>query len=434
MALDWTPFAEVPVFYPQGSHTLVAFLSELADRPVHEPFHVLFPVVGALSAGILYLIALVAFNDRRSGLVAAACYAFLPLWGSLDYFRWGGLPNALAMLLLCFAMLILMENVHAPPRQKQFAVLGAILCMVAIQTTHHYTLMVAAIFLGGGLVFTADAALRRLLLATAVLSLVFCAPLLLAPRLAAGLPPASSAFALFREAPLTLLDCVRSLNPVFVALFAFALVTARRSSWNALQLLTLSWFAGLLAAFVGLEYVYRGATLLLTRFQDCYTGLTPSRLATDLAYPMSILCGFIPLLPAYAARRRLALSLLAAAGLVTCLVAWNDQRRTGVRPDFEEAGRWLRDHTPATSMIVGTFPHLEYLSWRETAYPPLPASEPRNHPAVLWKEQMRTEDEWLQWQMTSQRPVYILCPPDAPEDARLREIFANASVRVMVGD
>ena len=50
--------------------------------------------------------------------------------------------------------------------------------------------------------------------------------------------------------------------------------------WSPFHLLMLAWFAGLLIAFVCLEYLYRGATLLLSHGRDCYTGLTPSRLAS----------------------------------------------------------------------------------------------------------------------------------------------------------
>jgi hypothetical protein len=373
------------------------------------------------------------FDNRVSALWAAACYAFLPLWGSLDYYRWGGLPNATGMLFLCFVVLITTENYGAASMQRQMAILGAILCVVAIEMTHHYTLLVAFLFLTSGVAFAADTQLRRTLRTTAGMSLLFCMPLFFAPRLSTIMSPALISVSTFREQPITLLDCIWNLNPIFVVLFVFAVLSTRRIAWNSLQLLTLSWFAGLLTSFVLLEYVYRGATLLLTRFQDCYTGLTPSRLATDLAYPMSILCGFIPLLPVYQARRPLAATLFILAILTTSAITWNEQRRVGVYPEFEEAAQWLRDNTPPDSMVVGNFPHLEYLSWRENSNPPLPASEPRNSPSVMWKK-TQSYNEWVLWGAMTKRPLYYLFAPDDSTPPFLQTVFANERIVIMTNN
>jgi len=430
-AATWAPFAQVPVMYTQGSHVLAAFLAELAHVPAPEAFNILFPIIGGLTVGIVYLVTSAIFSNRGSAIWAAATYAFLPIWGSLDYYRWGGLPNAIAMLFLCLVALIIVENVHADARRRQYAILGSVLTLVAIHMTHHYTLMVAGLFLGFGLVFTSDKELRRLLLVVAALSLLFCLPLFLAPRIMPGADSAAAGLFMFREIPLTLWACVLNLNPIFVALFVFAVWAARKAAWNPLQVLMLAWFAGLLVAFVGLEYVYRGATLLLSRFQDSFTALTPSRLVTDLAYPMSILCGFVPLMPAFEARQRQMGRLFCLAAVVTGIAVFVDQHKTGVHPEYEEAGYWLRNHTPADSLIVGSFQHLEYLAWRETSRPPLPVSEPRYHPALLWKMSTRTYQEWIMWQALNRRRVYFLLSATEARPEFLQPVFENRRIVIM---
>ena len=431
-AVTWAPFAQVPVLYPQACHVFVAFLSLLSDRPVHECFNILFPIAGALTVGLIYLISAAVFNNRRSALWSAAVYAFLPFWGSLDYYRWGGLPNAMAMMFLCFVVLIILTSLGANARQRQIRLLGAVFCIVAIQMTHHYTLIAAFIFLGFGLLFSSDAAIRRTLLTLIVSSLAFCVPLLVAPRLASGTSAASTGLLVFRETPLTLLDCVWSLNPVLVVVFTVGVFAARKRTWSASQLLILAWFSGLLTAFVVLEYLYRGASLLLSGLHDCYTALTPSRMAADLAYPMSILCGLIPLSSAYEPRRRMALSLLALAAFTACAVTWKEQSRTGVYPEYEEAGQWLHVHSPSNSMVIGGFPHLEYLSWRETSTPPLPSSEPRNDPSVVWKKGELSLHDWLFWGQISRRPLYFVAPSGSPHSPALRDVFQNSRVHIMI--
>jgi hypothetical protein len=169
----------------------------------------------------------------------------------------------------------------------------------------------------------------------------------------------------------------------------------------------------------------------MNRFQDCFTALTPSRLVTDLAYPMSILCGFVPLLPAIEARQRLSGRLFCLAALVTGMAVFAEQRKTGVHPDYEEAGHWLRDHTPADSLIVGSFMHLEYLSWKETSNPPLPVSEPRYHPNVVWKASTRRFQDWITWQAMNRRPVYFLLSATDPRPEFLEQVFANRSIVIM---
>jgi hypothetical protein len=156
-------------------------------------------------------------------------------------------------------------------------------------------------------------------------------------------------------------------------------------------------------------------------------------LATDLAYPMSILCGFIPLLPVYQARRPLAATLFILAILTTSAITWNEQRRVGVYPEFEEAAQWLRDNTPPDSMVVGNFPHLEYLSWRENSNPPLPASEPRNSPSVMWKK-TQSYNEWVLWGAMTKRPLYYLFAPDDSTPPFLQTVFANERIVIMTNN
>jgi len=430
LADTWLPFAALRVAYPQGAHVLAALLAEWSGRPVHEAFHVLLCVCGVLTTGVLYRIARSLFGSEAPALWAASLYAFVAVLGSLDYFRWGGVPNALGMLMVCLLILALLENAPRHARRRRAGAVGGGLVLLAVLRIHHYSLLVAGLLFLFGLLFANDRALRRLMLGAATVALV-CALPWLVPRVSLGADElAQTAVFRFREPPLTLFSVIQHMNPALVLAFVVALAEARRRVWTAPQLLILAWLAGMVAAFAALEYLYRAASLILTRGGDCFTALTPSRMATDLVYPMSLLGGFIPISRLWEKHRGACLGVLCGSAVLTCSTLSFTQASVGVAPDAVSAAAWLRAHTPTDSLIVGSLPHVEYLSWRETSRPPLPASEARRHPAFLWKTQRSTFREWFAWQDVMQRPLYFLLAPDGRTPPFLREVYSNPSVRV----
>jgi len=431
----WSPIASVPVVYTRGVHVLCAFIAAVSGVSVHEAFNALFPLIGALNVAVVYGIGVALFDSRGAGRLSAAAYAFLPAWGSLDYFRWGGLPNAVGMLLLCAVVWILVLQARTAPdggllRQlgTRWAWVGAFL-VAATALVHHHSFLVTAIVLCFGVSFAASPGMRAVTLAVGAGGAILASPVLLTSYAAhLGRAGTTSVFQ-FREPSLTLWDCFVALNPVFVILFAGALATVRRVGWDARRILVLSWFAALLSTFVFFEYVYRAASLLLTAGRDMFTGFTPSRMATDLAYPMAVLCGAAALSDTWRRRRRGATAILVLACAATCTYAIVHQRGIGVYPTIRDAGRWIRENTPPDSLVVGQLPHLEYSAWRECSHPALPASEPRNDPSLAWKRNMRGPAAWREWSLETGREVYFVVPNRVPPPPLYRA-YANSDVTI----
>ncbi|MBN1558486.1 MAG: hypothetical protein JW951_10125 [Lentisphaerae bacterium] len=430
LGATWEPFAPVGIMYPQGTHLLTAFVAQVAGCPVHQAFTGLLVIIGALTAGLIHHLARSTFGTADSANWAAGCYAFLPLWGSLDYLRWGGLPNALGMAFLCLALIFVLVNTRPDPPVPERTILAAVFCLVAVMLVHHYTSVVAAVTILFGAVFTAHRPLRRTLLLVAAGAALFGAPLALARAVSVSGELGNTSVLLFREPLITPWNAIQWINPIFIAAFIAAVVLARRTPWNARQLFMLAWFAGLLTAFVALEYLYRAGVLIATGGRDCFTALTPSRMATNLVYPMSVLCGFVPRSASWRRYRPLWIAGLGALALLTAVLNWSMQRTLGVFPAAARAGAWLQANTPRQAMLVGRMPQLEYLAWRETSHPPLPASEARRHPAVLAKARRPYIHQWLAWSEQTGRPVYFLRPPGAPVPRSLRPVFRNARVAV----
>jgi len=448
---DWTPFADIGVMYPQGTHTFVAFLAVGARCSVHHALNFLFPVVGALTTAVIYVLARALFRSDGAAAWSSACYAFLAAWGSLDLYRWGGLPNGFGMLALCTMLYLLLEHGCSTRTYEESVIpdkacpepvertegsqvpkaLAIAILVPSILLTHHYTLIVAGIMLVSVALFTADAKLRGFTLLAAVLAAVLAAPLLFLHyvRFVGGL--GETGVLVFREPIRTVLFYAQHMGPGLVAMFACALVLARKAKWNTGQVAVLAWFTGLFAAFVSLEYICRGVVLAATGGADCFSCLTPSRMATDMVYPMSILSGAVVTCNAWKKHAKLWTAGIVVLGIATSGMAVRDQLRVGVFPEYRAAAQWLRRHSRQNAMIVGNLPHLEYLSWRETSAPPLPASEQRNHPSVTWKREMDSFDSWLEWERTNRRPVYFVLPPHERGPASLNELFFNGHVRII---
>ena len=425
---DWLPFADVGVMYPQGSHTLVVFLAAAARCPVHLALNFMFPVVGALSAAAVYLLARLLFRSDTAAAWSSCCYAFLAVWGSLDLYRWGGLPNAMGMLILCALLLTILG--HGPSRSVP-AALGAALLIPAILVTHHYTLIVAAIMLASIALFTADGKLRRFTILAAVLGALIALPLLVLHYLRFLGSVGKTNVLVYREPIRTALFYLQHMGPALVAAFVCAMFLARKARWTAEQLAVLAWFTGLFAAFVFLEYIYRGAVLLFTRGADCFSCLTASRMITDMVYPMSILCGAVTVSRQWKKYRRLWVSGLVLLSIATSALVCRAQIDVGVFPELRAAARWLCRHSDPNAMIVGSMPYVEYLAWRETSDPPLPASEQRNHRSVRWKREMGSFDAWLEWERTSRRPVYFVLPTGMDHPPFLNQVFSNKEVTIV---
>ncbi|MFO7870739.1 MAG: hypothetical protein R6V03_04830 [Kiritimatiellia bacterium] len=425
---DWLPFAPVPVNYPLGTHALTAFLAETAGVEVHDSFNFLFPVAGALTVAVIYALGLEIFNRRKCAFFAAAAYGFLPFWGSLEYYRWGGLPNALAMLFLCTVLLAVLRAFRSGKGGRLRGSAAASVLLASVAVTHHYTLIAGAILITAGIIFTDDRNLRKVLIWTACGGLLLSLPALLTPYALYPSRFSGTSIMMFEEPLIGISHMIMRSNPLLATLFVAALAATRRTTWTVSQLLIYAWFGGLLAAFICLEYFYRGLILALTGGSQWFTCLTPSRMATDLVYPAGLLSGFVPLTGFWRKHRGMLMPLLITGALVSSAASVRNQYNAGVSPHENEASRWIEANTPPDSFVIGNLPHLEYLSWRETSNPPLPASEQRRDPRVTWRKEIRTVEGWLDWSETSGRRVYFIFGRGNRLPDNLRAVFSNEAV------
>jgi hypothetical protein len=434
----WQPFADIPVSYPLGTHAMMAFLSVNSGAPVHHAFSLLLAFTGALTAGVLFVTAMRLFRNRESAMLAAAAYGFLPIMGSLAYLSWGGLPNAAGMLFLCLLVLLMLEA-HSAESFQPVVWLYMLICLAGMRCTHHYSYLVALLLLFAQFAFGPTPKLRRisarLILVALLLGVVSSVPEIM--HLRTGL--ANSGTLKFPEPPITLFRIILDMNPAFVALACFAYyIAVRQSSAGTAPdstvpcVFVLAWAASLLGAFVFLEYIYRAAVLIITGGRECYVALTPSRMATNLVYPLSLLCGTVPLWTKWRRYRRPILTLFSTAAAATIIYTLHYQHSRGEHPGSRSMADWISENTDSRSMLVSALPHLEYLTWRETSYPPIPASEERNSPSVTWKFGMKYHEQWIEWEKYTGRSVYYLTPdPGHLYPPILEKIYATHNIAVM---
>ena len=138
-AISRWPFANIPLNYPIGSNVLVVVLSGLSRLPLHTTFKDLIPLLGVLTTAQMYVFARRMTDNSLMALYSAAIYGLWAWFGSIDYFRWGGLPNELAMLLF-ITMLCVGDS-------SRGSILVMAICFAAAVLVHHHVMVVGSIIL-----------------------------------------------------------------------------------------------------------------------------------------------------------------------------------------------------------------------------------------------------------------------------------------------
>ncbi len=141
---NWLPFENVALDYPTGSHTLVVVLAALAGLPLHTVFKDLIPLLGILSTAQVYVLGRRCMGDESIALYSAAGYGLLAWYGSIDYFRWSGLPNELAMLFFIAMLSLWLEALGARVRIALMALLYAAVILV-----HHHVMLASGLIILG---------------------------------------------------------------------------------------------------------------------------------------------------------------------------------------------------------------------------------------------------------------------------------------------
>jgi len=430
----WLPFADIPVNYPLGSHLLAAFIASHTSIPVHAVLNVLLCLCGALSTALIYALARRMFRDRSAASISAIAYGLTALSGSLDYIRWGGLPNAMAMLLLLLFVLETYRQPGSAPESSSPSLAPALIA-AAVVLTHHYSILAMFLLAASLIILTPLKSTARQGLVCASAGLILALLVLRAGNRLPGSGIGHTSVFVFYAHPIGLTEAITSMNIPFAALGIMGLyIILRRDIPASLSIIT-AWTAAYFAAFVFLEYGYRLAVFSLTKGEHFFTALTPSRLIADLAYPLSLASGAVVTHRSFDTYRPHFLAILSAVGLASCALFFLSLQGATPIAGTSQAIDWISANVPEDSIVVGALPHLEYRSWKRTSAPPIPASEERNSPDLVRQRSMRSVEEWTDYAAARNLKCYFILSADRSSvPPGMHALFSHGSISICVAE
>jgi hypothetical protein len=366
-----SPFEEIRINYPTGTHLLTALIVKCTGASRYGVYQALLALFGSLTCLQVYAWVHAASGNRRWALYSMAAYAFLAVMGSLEYYRWGGLPNLMGMYLLAGCLTLLAQ---ADAGERRWWALPPM--YVAIALSNHHVLMTA---MGTLLCLLAWYALRpgrradarRLLLGACVAAAV-AAPLFADLLLSRGGGIHDTGLLVPQEEPNSLWSIARGYGAAFfLAVLAGAVLYARAPRAWPLRAEILLPAAAMLALFVLFEHA--GRALMVALYRVDVAPFTPSRFVTDLVYPLSAFAGLAFL----ALERRLARPLLALVVLLFATNAGPYARLFApvIDADRLAAYRWIEANTRPETLVFDLFVHAPVLSNRAALHTALPSSE-----------------------------------------------------------
>jgi hypothetical protein len=375
---DFTPFENISLNYPLGSHLLIVVLSRLTSIALHRVYQLLIPALGVITTAQVYCLARRVFRSSEIALYAALAYGMWAFLGSIGYYNWGGLPNELGMVFLIPAIAIL-----AQPTCDLRSAAAVAVFLAGVFLTHHQVSLVAGITLGvaaGYLLLAPTAAepgkwgkLRALALGVAgsvALSSAFLVPEIM------KITQIGETDALRFQSSHSLLLLIAGMGVFFAAFASCGIVLSclREARARTGMLLTMS--IALVAAYLLCGPAY--AAYALHRWGDERTALEPSRFITDLVYFLSVFAGYATY--RLAARYRLEPGTAFVIGLLLALTnipLWRDNFAPDRDPDRWRTYAWIQQHTPADTVVLTNDQWAPYATWRPTLLTPLTASGPR---------------------------------------------------------
>lgn len=375
---DWRPLADVPLNYPLGSHALVALICSAGGIRPEAAFSLLLAFTGVVMTAQVAYLARRATGDMAAGTWAAMAFAFWCADGSIDYLRWGGLPNALA---ICFLLGLLDLLIEGDP--KKIVIICGGMLLGALVLAHHHVSIVAAVMMTaiGAWCWMRDRARFRLVLAITMIGLALASGTVTRMCQRAGtigrtgIMTYQEQLALPHQLPMRL-------GVLFsvAAAVGIALIAIRRVRIARLDPLIVVAAIALATLFIAVAYGYRSYAWL--RYGVAYAPFTPSRFLTDLSPLLALFCGV-----ALAwMQQRLNLPptrmlLLGTFGALTLLPNW--RKVTDVAPlpgAVVHAYRWIDRFAPLDAIVQNTDPWAPYLSGRRVTQLQLPVSEPQFAP------------------------------------------------------
>jgi hypothetical protein len=381
-AIDQWPFAGVGLNYPIGSHVLVAVMSNISGLGVHTVFKDLIPLLAVLTTGQIYVLARRVMGQPMVGVYSAAIYGLWAWSGGIDYLRWGGLPNQLAMMFFIATLAIWMGGGWS------YAKIGAMMvCCAAMILVHHHVMIVGGIILLLLMVWQMIWGRPWKELAIAGMALLldsfFVVPYLMRLQSfhSTAMVGGGEAVTGIAEIPGMLGYAIAIVGVVGVVLCA-----ARKIPANSLIYIgTIS----LVVMYVCGEYVVPG---IIGRAETA-TFFTPSRFLADLNYFLAMFAGGAVWY--FQSRWRIAPAVALIFVFGAALADWRNWVSLEVRlyeppAGFVAACEWVREHARENTIVVDadewTKDWTTYLSWREGAVVPMPISEPVEdyHAAATW--------------------------------------------------
>jgi asparagine N-glycosylation enzyme membrane subunit Stt3 len=393
LSRDWLPFEEISLHYSQGSHVLIAIISGWSGQAVYQTFQVLHLVIQVMAAIFVYLLAERIFREWRTALLAMLVYALLGNWGTFfSYYQWGGLPTELGALFFLALVYVSMAG-----SERLGVVLGVIL-LGNIMLVHHLSFLISAAIMGFYLLVhikhwredpVSIQLLKILVVTLVVFSFSVFSYLSQLNRI-----EGTDVLTFYEEAMITALDIPEKLGYVIFFSGIAGLVLSFQRIRGTAQRFLLCWLTALFLCFSLFDYVYRFFAILF--FGKDVAAFTPSRFLTVMSYPLAIYSGyFFHTLIRYLAvslkrfslpRMPLRDALFAVTIVVFFVSGIHDAKSmTGNRAftsEHRKIAAFVRENTPENAFIIYRVPGLPrdwlpYLTWRETIYTPIPASEDR---------------------------------------------------------
>lgn len=377
LIFDLRPYEAIALNYPIGSHLLVAWVAALGGVPVHAAFKFALVWFGTLMCAQVYALTTAATGDDEAGVYAAGAYGLLAVLGSLDYYRWGGLPNLAAMYLFLALLTRLAAREREPADARVRALVLGVL-FVAIALVHHHVMVVAALCLAVCAVHARVSGRDRALARDIALGLG-AATVLGAPYFAVYLARAAgvgrTGLGGFVEPLTNLFADIGDVGLVFTFAAAMGVPVALAGpARRALGDVVGPCLATLLVAYVALKHGVAAVSLLLG--SRPLSPFTPSRFLTDAVPLLAVFAGlfFVETRRRLGATpaRTLALIVLAfPLGLPLYGRLFSDEIGPGARAAYA----WIRQYAEPGAGLVDSRSHGPYLARRASSAMPLPISE-----------------------------------------------------------
>jgi hypothetical protein len=377
-AISRWPFAGIPLNYPTGSHVLVAVLAGLAGLPLHTTFKDLIPLLGVLTTAQIYVFARRVTEGPLTAVYAAAIYGLWAWFGSNDYFRWGGLPNELAMLLF-LAMLSIQGNPHADPppeyKGRGRGGLAMAICFASVVLVHHHVMVVASIILLFIILWQMYGKKPWRVLAAAAVGGGTLDAFFLLPYAMHFSTFHSTGMAAGGEDILPLLRLPAEFGYALAvgAIFGIALCLAHKVRCDPIVAIASLSLAGMFVIGEDVVPIALGAM-----HRTAFTFFTPSRFLSDLNYflPIFAACAVGYVQSRFRVRSWICIFFVMIAALADAQRWIAMASLSDPPPEFLRACDWIQHNTPADTVVDNVGPWATYLCWRKTALVSLPVSEP----------------------------------------------------------